>query len=187
MSLTIDFKLSQIGINSEIGNFNIQNPSPRVDIQSRQPRLELDIQQPSVVLDQSAPKEEIGVKNPMGLAYEYAGKGRQAAARGTARIVREGEQLRDHHKGGSVEQIAKGKKFNKERGYNVELMPKSMVKVDLHRGRTDVNLQAGEVTVSANNQPLNMQFQRGNHQTYLLEKGYFEVNYTGARLNRLIG
>ena len=187
MSLNIDFQLSQIGINSEIGSFQIQNANPRVNIQTRQPSLSMNTQQPAVVLDQSAAMREIGVKSPMSLAYEYAGKGRQGAAQGTARIVREGEQLRDHHKGGSVEQIAKGKKFNKERGYNVELMPKSMVKVDLNRGRTDVNLQPGDVNISANTQPTQIQFQRGNHQTYLIRQGYFDVNYTGERLNRLIG
>ena len=187
MSLNIDFALSQIGIDSNIGSFQIDAPSPKVGLQTRQPRLTMDIQEPSVVLDQSAPMRDIGVKSPMSLAYEYAGKGRQKAAQGTARIVREGEQLRDHHKGGSVEQIAKGKKFNKERGYNVEMMPKSMVKVQLNRGRVNVNLNPGDVNVSANTQPPNIQFQRGTHQTHLIQRGYFEVNYTGERLNRLIG
>jgi|GEM_PF-6467905 len=187
MSLSIDFQLSQIGINSEIGSFQIQNGNPRVNIQTRQPRLAMDMQQPAVVLDQSDALREIGVKPPMSLAYEQAGKGRQGAAQGTARIVREGEQLRDYHKGGSVEQIAKGKKFNKERGYNVEMMPKSMVKVNLNRGRTDVNLQSGDVQISDNFQPTQIQFQRGNHQTHLIRQGYFEVNYTGGQLNRLIG
>ena len=187
MSLTIDFQLAQIGINSEIGRFHIQDPNPRVDIQTRQPRLQMNIEEPAVILDQSDAMEEIGAKNPLSLAYEYAGKGRQAAAQGTSRIVREGEQLRDHHKGGSVEQVAKGKKFNKERGYNVELMPKSMVKADLNPGRVDVSINPGEVQVTPNLQPGNIQFQRGNHQIHLIRRGYFEVNYTGGRLDRLIG
>lgn len=122
-------------------------PQPRMEMKVQLPELRLQARLPSVRIDVRPALEELGLRRPLTMARIYAERGRQAALRETARMAREGDALRDIHRGVSVVETTAERGQPRQRELNVDVAPKTRVKVQVTPGSVQVDARMGRVEV----------------------------------------
>lgn len=123
-------------------------PPVHLGVSVSQPRLHLEQELPAVQIDIRRPMEELlGLERHLTLARRAAQQGRDAVSRYTAEKSREGDLLREFQWGIDVVDIAteQGKPPHKE--LNVDVAPKSRVKIQVKPGAMQVDLEPGQVRV----------------------------------------
>lgn len=122
-------------------------PPTRVEMKVQLPQLRLRTQLPAVRIDVRRPLEELGLERQLTLARKYAQRGRQAALRETARAAREGDMLRDIHRGFDVIELTAQRGQPRIPELNVDVAPKTRVAIEVARGSVQVDLQPGTVDI----------------------------------------
>lgn len=122
-------------------------PPTRVTMTVQLPQLRLSTQLPAVRIDVRRSLEELGLERQLTLAREYAQRGRQAALRETARAAREGDMLRDVHRGFDLIELTAQRGQPRIPQLNVDVAPKTPVAIDVARGSVQVDLQPGTVDI----------------------------------------
>ena len=122
-------------------------PPPRVEMKVQLPELRLNWRLPAIRIDVRSSLEELGLQRQLTLARVYAERGRQAALRETARMAREGDALRDVHRGVNIIEVTAERGQPRIPELNVDVAPKSRPAVEVILGTVEVDVLPGRVDV----------------------------------------
>jgi len=111
------------------------------------PELRLNWRLPAIRIDVRSSLEELGLQRQLTLARVYAERGRQAALRETARMAREGDALRDVHRGVNIIEVTAERGQPRIPELNVDVAPKSRPAVEVILGTVEVDVLPGRVDV----------------------------------------
>jgi hypothetical protein len=148
---------AQINIQTQRGQLEIQQPPAELSIQ--QPKAEMQIERtPSrLTIDQTKAREDVDLKSVFKRTTEAAQWGRQAILEGTARRIKEGEQLmRIENGGNSISEIAKRKRFLPEHEFGLGWIPsEGSVKVDYDPAKVNINWKGNRPIIESQiNKPI---------------------------------
>lgn len=158
-------------IRVELPRVHLNIAEPRIEVDLQHPEVRISQEQPRVLIDQTAPLADIGLKRSLALARSSAADGRERAAEATVAYAREGDMYLDVHKGVTVGQVIKARTQEEVPELNIEALPRSRpaieavegelaidvvpggVRVQAHLGKVALELEEGQVTVSAKDVP----------------------------------
>ena len=183
--LAIDWRPAQIGLSFQPPELEIKYALQNVRLEQTPGQLEIEIEQPRVELDLRDPMAEIGLKPWLLISRELAAKGMLAAQKGIGEYAREGDELADVHLGADVAALTAQKAWPQDgREINVDVVPKSRVRVSAHGG-VEIDYHPGSLSVSFSARPVEVSYRRGVVKSYLAARAFIHIDVVGNRYSAI--
>lgn len=157
---------------------NIENPKgPLLDMQIEHVKVNMKSTAPKVLIDQSACFSEAGLKSNGELIADNATYGRSKALEGIGKIVDQGNQMADVHKGNPIPEQASYNAYDQFlREWNMVTMPRSRPKIDVVEGRVDIDVQEGRVVNNSVYKPPQINVTPGKVDIYVERYNNIDIN-----------
>lgn len=95
-------QFAKLGIDADLGRYEIRQPKAEVTIQTTPPALSIESPSGELRIDQSRAWDALALGGTLQVMSRIYAQGRQAALNGIARRVDEGRQLVNIHQGGNM-------------------------------------------------------------------------------------
>lgn len=184
--LSISTTKGQIGIETKWGGLNIRQPKAEITNKTELPSVDIRRTQPKVTIDQKECFADVGLKSPVDYTRENAGIARQAAMKGIARRVEQGDQMMDSlHKGG--EPIIDNADYNAfdlfNRDFIFGVVPKSRPKIDVIMGTTDIRYIPGKLNYQVKINKPEVTVNHGDVDIYMKTWPDIKIEFYGDKIS----
>lgn len=168
-----------INYQSTPAKINIEHPDLEVVGDITQPLLEMKSTQPKVLIDQTQPFNEAGLKTMSAFMGEISQYAKNMMHQSIGRIVSQGNQLADIHKGGDpiVDQAIYNAYDQFIYDYNIESIPKSKPDIQVVEGTIDMKVTGGENTKRYITKPLEISYQPWKLDFYMKQMNSISMRY----------
>ncbi|KAB3526644.1 DUF6470 family protein [Alkaliphilus serpentinus] len=187
MQIRIQSQSALIGINSNFGEFSIQQNQWPMKLSTKDSKLHIQSEEAVLLIDQSRCFAEAGLKSTMEMSRELANKGRVAALQATARIAGEGKEMADIHNGMAIARQAKARYAAKEKSFNFDMIPKSRPEIEVIQGEVSGYVERGYIDLNMGKITPDIKYYRGDINIYLKQKNYLKIDFVGENVNVLGG
>ena len=188
MDLKITSTPALIGIQTNHGKLEIQQPKADMELNIEHPRLEIYSELGQIHIDQYQCFAESGLKNVFDLTLDMTAFAKQKFAQAVARIVRQGDDYVAslHRKTDMIPIHAKENALSRNSSeFNMVTMPRSRPKIDFSGGTVDINVIEGRVNLQVNvNKPI-INANRTKVDIYLRQRNSVNIEFVEKRVNTL--
>lgn len=148
--IIIDKQMAQVGINHAPARLQINSPSPNFELNQSRSQLEINRRDASFTYDRQRLDNERGLASIRDVSRNFAGEGRQAAMRATARYSQEGDR-QAKVPGDQIPGISRSRSMSRlgPREINIGLMPRSPPNLNWDTGGVDINFTRHNISVSS--------------------------------------
>ena len=191
--IRLESTYAKININTQPAQLEIEQPPADLSIQQPQADMELERTPANLTIDQTKAREDVDLKSIFKRTEEAAQWGREAVLEGTARRVREGEELMRIENGGNpIAEQAKRHGFLPEHEFGMGWIPsEGSVKINYEPAKININFKVNKPIIESKiNKPI-INYTRGKvdirmKQYQSLKIDFDNLKYVGTNYEQLI-
>jgi uncharacterized protein YhjY with autotransporter beta-barrel domain len=167
--IQINQQYGQLGINADLGTFDMQQPRPTMEITTTRPKLEQQTTPGLMTIDQSKAWDAMAIGPHLEVMNRIYSQAKDIALQGVARIVQEGNRLADILHGNAIADIAANYKF--EFSEFDFAGPSSFLNVSTRYipAHTDLEVQDGSIQMNTQVNKPQVNYNRGKLDIYMLQ------------------
>ncbi len=169
---------AKLGMESQKAQIEIEQPKyPQLDIQTQPLSLEMRSTPPRILIDQSRCFAESGIKGNGELISDNASYGFQKGLEAIGRIVDQGNQMADFHRGDPIPDQAIDNAYDQFlREWNMVTMPRSRPDIQVIEGNVDIQVNEARVINNSVPQPVRLTYRPGSLNIYLAQRNSIEFS-----------
>jgi len=184
MALKIDQTWAQIGLKTTLPQFKLQIREPQLKVNQELPQVQLRQQPAQVNCDASQCRADMGLYTPLEAGRLLARKGMQESTAYIGQVARNGDMMAKIEKYDISDVMAYlGAQAFEEPEFNVALVPKSRVDIEVTPGAGDRKLKRGRVRLEPRLGDVSFHLNRGKVDIYLRQKPSIRIQYIGERID----
>lgn len=168
---------ARLGMESQKAELEIEQPKyPQLDIQTQPLTLEMRSTPPRLIIDQSRCFAESGIKGNGELIADNAAYGFQKGLEAIGRIVDQGNQMADFHRGDPIPDQAVDNAYDQFlREWNMVTMPRSRPDIQVIEGNVDIQVNEARVINNSVPQPVKLTFRPNSLNIYVAQRNSIEI------------
>lgn len=175
-SIRIHQQYAQIGIDADLGSYDMRQPRAAFEMQTTRPQLTIHQEKGELVIDQSKAWDALGTGNILGVLSHIYSEAKGIGLQGISRRVENGNRLAAIHLDtNAIADIVQEEDFQfQEFDYTG---PASFDNVDVTytASKAEIQVEDGTVRIDTHPRPPEVEYHRGKLDIYMLQNAKVEI------------